>query len=309
MFRYVVRRLLQMILVFFGTTFIVYALMFAGSSDPIQALAGERPISPALRTTLTEQYHLNDPFVVQYLRYMGNLLRGDFGTQISGRSIAQILEQAWPYTLRLAAVALFVVIFIGITAGVVAGIRRGGIFDNSTLVITLVIIGIPTFVLGFNLQYLFGVKWKIAPISVVNSDAGISAYILPGIILGALALATAVRLTRTSIAENLRSDYVRTAKAKGLPRRRVVGVHVLRNSLIPVITFLGITVGDLMSGAVVTEKIFNIPGIGFQLYQGIRIQDGPTVVSIVSILVIIYLIANLVVDILYAVLDPRIRYE
>ena len=308
MFRYVVRRLLQMILVFFGTTFIVYALMFAGSSDPIQALAGERPVSPQLRATLTAQYHLDDPFVVQYLRYMGNLLRGDFGTQISGRSISLILQQAWPYTLRLAAVALFVVVVFGLTAGVVAGIRRGGIFDNSTLVITLVIIGIPSFVLGFNLQYLFGVKWKIAPISV-TSTSGISAYILPGIILGSLALATAVRLTRTSIAENLRADYVRTAKAKGLPRRRVVGVHVLRNSLIPVVTFLGITIGDLMSGAVVTEKIFNIPGVGFRLYQGILLQDGPTVVTIVSILVIIYLIASLVVDILYAVLDPRIRYE
>lgn len=308
MFRYVVRRLLQMILVFFGTTFIVYALMFAGSSDPIQALAGERPVGPQLRATLTAQYHLNDPFIVQYLRYMGNLLRGDFGTQISGRSIATILEQAWPYTLRLAAVALVVVVVFGITAGVVAGIRRGGIFDNSTLVVTLVIIGIPSFVLGFNLQYLLGVKWKIVPVTV-NAQAGLSAYILPGIILGALALATAVRLTRTSIAENLRADYVRTAKAKGLPRRRVVGVHVLRNSLIPVITFLGITIGDLMSGAVVTERIFNIPGVGFRLYQGILLQDGPTVVTIVSILVIIYLIANLVVDILYAVLDPRIRYE
>jgi oligopeptide transport system permease protein len=309
MFRYVVRRLLQMILVFFGTTFIVYALMFAGASDPIQALAGERPVSPQLRATLTAQYHLNDPFIVQYLRYMGNLLRGDFGTQISGRPISQILEQAWPYTLRLAAVAIVVVVVFGLSAGVVAGIRRGGIFDNSTLIITLVIIGIPTFVLGFNLQYLFGVKWKIAPITVTSANAGITAYILPGIILGALALATALRLTRTSIAENLRADYVRTAKSKGLPRRRVVGVHVLRNSLIPVITFLGITIGDLMSGAVVTERIFNIPGVGFQLYQGIRIQDGPTVVAIVSILVIIYLVANLVVDILYAVLDPRIRYE
>jgi oligopeptide transport system permease protein len=308
MFRYIVRRLLQMVLVFIGTTFIVYALMFLGSSDPIQALVGDRPVSPQLRAALTQQYHLNDPFIVQYLRYMGNLLRGDFGTQISGRPISQLLEQAWPFTLRLAAVAFIVVVVFGIGAGLLAGMRRGGIFDNATLILTLVIIGIPVFVLGFNLQYLLGVKWRLVPVTV-NPEAGLGAYILPGIILGSLALATAIRLTRTSIVENLRSDYVRTANAKGLARRRVVGVHVLRNSLIPVITFLGITIGDLMAGAVVTERIFNIPGVGYQLYQGIHIQDGPTVVGIVSILVIIYLISNLVVDILYAVLDPRIRYE
>jgi peptide/nickel transport system permease protein/oligopeptide transport system permease protein len=297
-----------MVVVFFGTTFIVYGLMFAGSSDPIQALAGEKPISSQVRARLTAEYHLNDPFVIQYLRYMGKLLHGDFGTQISGRSIAAILTQAWPYTLRLAALSIAVVIVFGLAAGVIAGIRRNGIFDNTTLVLTLIIIGVPVFVLGFNLQYLLGVQWKLVPVTV-NPQAGLTAYLLPAVILGALSLATAIRLTRTSITENLRADYVRTAKSKGLRGRRIVGVHVLRNSLIPVITFLGVEIGNMMSGAVVTERIFNIPGIGYQLFQGIRIQDGPTVVAIVSILVIIYLISNLIVDVLYAVLDPRIRYE
>ncbi|HEY2674217.1 MAG TPA: ABC transporter permease [Rugosimonospora sp.] len=308
MLRYIVRRLLQMILVFVGTTFVVYALMFAAASDPIQALVGERPVSPALRASLTARYHLNDPFIVQYLRYLGNLLRGDLGTQISGRPISQLMGQAWPYTLRLSALALLVVIVVGIGAGLVSGMRRGGIFDHGTLILTLVLIGIPVFVLGFNLQYLLGVKWKVLPVTV-GPDAGLTAYLLPAFILASVALATAVRLTRTSIMENLRSDYVRTANAKGLPRRRVVGVHVLRNSLIPVVTFIGITIGELMAGAVVTERIFNIPGIGYQLYQGIHLQDGPTVVGIVSVLVIVYLISSLVVDLLYAVLDPRIRYE
>jgi peptide/nickel transport system permease protein/oligopeptide transport system permease protein len=297
-----------MILVFFGTTLIVYTLMFAEASDPIQALVGDKPVSPQLRTALTQQYHLNDPFIVQYLRYMGNLLRGDLGTQISGRPISQLLAQAWPYTLRLAGMALLVVIVLGIGAGVIAGMRRGGIFDHATLGLTMVIIGIPVFVLGFNLQYLLGVKWKIVPVTVNRTD-GLVSYVLPAFVLGSVALATAVRLTRTSVAENLRSDYVRTANAKGLPRWRVIGVHVLRNSLIPVVTFIGITVGDLMATAVVTERIFNIPGVGYQLYQGIHLQDGPTVVGIVSLLVIVYLLSNLVVDLLYAVLDPRIRYE
>jgi len=307
MFRYIVRRLLQLVLVFFGTTFVVYGLMFAGTSDPIQALAGERPVSDQVRAALTARYHLDDPFLVRYLRYMGGLLRGDLGTQLNGRSIAGILDQAWPYTLRLGLLALAFVVVFGLGAGVVAGIRRGGVFDTATLLLTLVVIGVPSFVLGFNLQYLLGVRWKLVPVTV-GRTSGLSAYLLPAAILGALALATAVRLTRTSVAENLRADYVRTARAKGQPARRVVGVHVLRNSLIPVVTFLGVATGDLMSGAVVTESIFNIPGVGFQLRQGIRLQDGPTVVTIVSLLVIIYLLSNLVVDVLYAVLDPRIRY-
>jgi peptide/nickel transport system permease protein/oligopeptide transport system permease protein len=308
MFRFIVRRLLQMILVFVGTTFVVYALMFAAANDPIQALVGERPVSPQLRADLTARYHLDDPFIVQYLRYMGNLLRGNLGTQISGRPISQLMAQAWPYTLRLSALALLIVLVIGIGAGLLSAVRKGGVFDHAALILTLVIIGIPAFVLGFNLQYLLGVKWRVVPVTV-GPDSGATAYLLPAAILASVALATAVRLTRTSILENLRSDYVRTANAKGLPRRRVIGVHVLRNSLIPVITFLGVTIGELMAGAVVTERIFNIPGIGYQLYQGIHLQDGPTVVSLVSVLVIVYLVSSLVVDLVYAVLDPRIRYE
>lgn len=307
MFRYIVRRLLQMVLVFFGTTLIVYWLMFAGASDPIQALVGERPVSAQVRAQLEARYHLNDPFIVQYGKYMGNLLHGDLGTQITGRPISEILASAWPYTIKLTLLSIGFVIVFGLVAGVIAGIRRGGVFDTSTLVLTLVVIGIPTFVTGFVAQYLFGVQWHIFPVTSQSQD--LHSLLLPALVLGALSLATAIRLTRTSIAENLRADYVRTAKAKGLPGRRVVGVHVLRNSLIPVVTFLGVEIGNLMSGAVVTERIFNIPGVGYQLYQGIRIQDGPTVVAIVSILVIIYLVANLIVDVLYGVLDPRIRYE
>ncbi|GAA5178386.1 ABC transporter permease [Rugosimonospora acidiphila] len=306
MFRFIVRRVLQMILVFVATTFIVYALMFAAANDPVQALVGDRPVSPQLRAALTARYHLDDPFIVQYLRYLRELLHGDLGTQLSGRPVAGLLAQAWPYTLRLSALALLVIVVFGIGAGLVSGVRRGGVFDHATLILTLVIIGIPAFVLGFNLQYLFGVKWRVLPVTV-GPDAGLTAYLLPAVILGSVALATAARLTRTAVVESLRADYVRTVTAIGLPRRRVIGVHVLRNSLIPVVTFLGVTIGELMAGSVVTERIFNIPGVGYQLYQGIHLQDGPTVAGIVSILVVVYLVCNLIVDLLYAALDPRIR--
>jgi oligopeptide transport system permease protein len=286
----------------------VYWLMFAGSSDPVQALVGERPVSAAVRAQLAQKYHLGDPFIVQYAKYMGGLLRGDLGTQMTGRPISEILASAWPYTIQLALMSITIVIVFGLTAGVIAGLRRGGVFDTATLVLTLMVIGVPVFVLGFVGQYLFGVQWHVFPVTV-SSDASPTSMLLPAVVLGALSLATAIRLTRTSVAENLRADYVRTARAKGLPGRRVVGVHVLRNSLIPIVTFLGVELGNLMAGAIVTERIFNVPGVGYQLYQGIHIQDGPTVVAIVSILVIIYLLANLIVDVLYGVLDPRIRYE
>jgi peptide/nickel transport system permease protein/oligopeptide transport system permease protein len=239
---------------------------------------------------------------------MRGLLGGDLGRTLAGRPIADLLAESWPRTIQLGLLALTFVVVIGVPAGVLAGLRRGGVFDHLTLALTLVVIGIPVFVLGTVLQTVFAVQlgWfrpSYAP------ELGLATYILPAIVLGSLSLATALRLTRTAVAENLRADYVRTARAKGLARRRVVGVHVLRNSLIPVVTFLGVELGSLMSGAIVTEGIFNIPGVGGRLFQGIRLEDGPLVVTIVSLLVIIYLLSNLVVDVFYAVLDPRIRHE
>ncbi|GHJ05880.1 peptide ABC transporter [Micromonospora humidisoli] len=312
MFRFVLRRLLQMVLAFFGTTLIVYALMFAGQGDPIQALAGERPVTPAQRAYLTEKFHLDRTgvggFLYRYLDYLKNLLQGDLGQSLTGRSIGDILAAAWPVTVKLALIAMAVTILFGVTAGVLAGIRRASLFDNATLVLTLLVLGIPTIVLAPLAQYLLGVRWPVFP-PTAGADPDLWALLLPGIVLGSLSLATALRLTRTSVAENLRADYVRTARSKGLARRRIIGVHVLRNSLIPVITFLGVELGNLMSGAIITEGVFNIPGVGFNLFRGIRTEDGPLVVGIVSVLVVVYLVANLVVDVLYAVLDPRIRYE
>jgi oligopeptide transport system permease protein len=308
MYRYLVRRLLQMVLTFFGATLVVYALMFGNQDDPIQALAGERPVSDVVRQQLTERYHLNEPFWVQYAYYMRGLLTGDFGTSLTGRNIGEMMLDAWPATLKLALLAVVFSALTGIIAGVIAGIRRASIFDNTTLVLTLVIIAVPIIVLAPLLQFTMGVNLRWFPVTV-SADSGLYAYVLPAFVLGSGSLAVTLRLTRTSIAENLRSDYVRTAKAKGLRPRRVVGVHVLRNSLIPVITSIGIDIGTLMGGAIITESWFNIPGVGFNLFRGIRTEDGPLVVGFVSVLTIIYLITSLVVDLLYAVLDPRIRYD
>lgn len=307
MIGYLVRRLLVMVPVFFGATLLIYAMVFLLPGDPIAVLGGDRALSPAVAAQLREQYHLDDPFWLQYLRYLGGILRGDLGESFSGLPVSEVLAQAFPVTIRLALIALAVEAVLGVGFGVVAGLRRGGLFDGAVLLASLVLIAVPIFVLGFVAQFVFGVKLGLAPVTV-GDQASWRRLLLPGVVLGSVSFAYVVRLTRSAVSENAGADYVRTATAKGLSRHRVVTVHILRNSLIPVVTFLGADLGALMGGAIVTEGIFNIHGIGGALYQAVVRQESATVVSIVTVLVVVYLLANLFVDLLYAVLDPRIRY-
>lgn len=306
--RYVLRRLLQLIPVFFGTTFLIYYLVWAVPGDPFAGKCGERPCPQSYVTFMTEKFNLDKPVIVQYGTYMKNLLQGDFGQTFGGREIGDLISAAYPNTIKLAIVALVIEAVIGLLAGVLTGLRRNGFLDNLVLVSTLFLIALPIFVLGFLLQKWLGVDLGIVKPTVSNPPS-FGELIMPGFVLGSASMAYIARLARTSIAENRRSDYVRTAIAKGLPMKRVVGVHLLRNSLIPVVTFLGTDLGALMGGAIVTEGIFNINGIGREVYRAIVTKEGATVVSIVVILVLVYLLSNLLVDLLYAALDPRIRYE
>jgi oligopeptide transport system permease protein len=306
--RYVLRRLLQLIPVFFGTTFFIYVLVWAVPGDPFAGKCGQRRCPDSYVQFMTAKYHLDQSVFVQYYHYMLNLLRGDFGQTFGGLEIRHLIAQEYPNTIKLAIVALVIEAIIGLGAGVLTGLRRNGFLDNLVLVSTLFLIALPVFVTGFVLQYVFGVQWGIVRPTVSNGTP-FNELIIPGFVLGSLSLAYIARLARTSIAENRRADYVRTAIAKGLPIRRVVGVHLLRNSLIPVVTYLGTDLGALMGGAIITEAIFGINGIGRQVYRAIITKEGATVVGIIVILVMIYLLMNLIVDILYAVLDPRIRYE
>lgn len=305
--RYLIRRVLQFIPVFFGATFLIFFLVFMMPGDPIRALSGDKPLSPAVVDALRERYRLNDPFYVQYGVYITNVMQGDFGTDFRGRPVADIMKQRLPVTIKLGLLAFFFEVVIGLIAGVLAGVRKGKFFDNLVLVSTLVVIAIPVFVLGFMAQIVFGVKLGWFPISGYRD--GLHSLLLPAIVLGSLSLAYIARLTRTSLVENLRADYVRTAKAKGLSNRRVIGLHALRNSMIPVVTFLAVDLGGLMGGAIITETIFNLPGLGRAVFEAIQQQEGTVVVGIATFLVIVYMVANLLVDVLYGVLDPRIRYE
>ncbi|WP_055590881.1 ABC transporter permease [Peterkaempfera griseoplana] len=304
--RYVIRRLLQMIPVFIGTTLLIFIMVYA-LGDPVSALFGDRAPDPATAAQIRHDLHLDEPLWKQYLLYMAGIFTGNFGTAFNGQPVTELMRTAFPITVRLTIVAILIEAVFGVLLGVVSGLRRRGWVDTAVLVLTLVVVSVPTFVTGYLLQLLLGVRWGVAP-ATVSAEAPFNELIVPGLVLAAVSLAYVTRLTRTTVAENARADYVRTAVAKGLPRHRVVGRHLLRNSLIPVVTFLGTDIGALMGGALVTERIFNIHGVGYQLYQGILRQNSPTVVGFVTILVIIFLIANLLVDLLYAVLDPRIRY-
>ncbi|MER7419852.1 ABC transporter permease [Micromonospora peucetia] len=306
--RYLLRRLLQLVPVFIGTTFLLYWLVWKVPGDPFAGKCGERPCPDSFVNMMKDKFKLDEPLIVQYGNYMKNLFQGDFGQTWGGRDIGDIIATSYPNTLKLALVALAIEALIGLTAGVLTGLRRNGFLDNLVLVSSLFLIALPIFVIGFVAQWLLGVQLHIVEPTVSN-EMRLSELIVPGFVLGSASMAYIARLARTSIAENRRADYVRTAIAKGLPMRRVVGVHLLRNSLIPVVTLLGTDLGALMGGAIVTEGIFRINGIGQQVYRAIVTKESATVVSIVVVLVVVYLLMNLLVDLLYAALDPRIRYE
>jgi len=305
--KYIVRRLLQMIPVLLGATLLIYYLNFSLPGDPTAGRCGERPCSAAYVAWFRNYYNLDKPFLVQYVLYLGKLLHGDLGTNFYGNSVLHELAIRYPTTIKLAVIALLFEAIVGVAAGILAGIRKGKFIDNLVIVSTLVFISVPVFVVGSLSQYLFGIKLNWFP--ATSGGGSLKQLILPGLVLGSLSVAYAARLTRTSLVENLRADYVRTAKAKGLSNARAVGIHALRNSLLPVVTYIGASFGVLMGGAIVTERIFNVNGIGNFIWRSISQRDGVSVVGAVTCLVLVYLVVNLIVDLLYGVLDPRISHD
>lgn len=304
---YILKRLLQVIPVFLGATLLIFFLVFAMPGDPIAALFGDKQPNPRVLETLRAQYHLDEPFFVQYFYYLAGIFKGDMGVTFSGQSVNDVLGRTLPVTGRLAVLSIGIEFLISIVIGSLSGLRKGKLFDNTSLVVALIFLSIPIFVLGFLAQYVLAIKfgWFKA---TVGSDNGWFGLLLPAIVLGLSMYAVSMRLMRGSVIETLNQDWVRTAYGKGLPRRRVIPVHVLRNSLIPVITNSATNFGVLLVGATVTEAIFNVPGVGNTLFKAIIKHEGPTIVSFVTIFVILYVLVNLLVDLLYGLLDPRIRY-
>ncbi|MFT4211983.1 MAG: ABC transporter permease [Microbacterium sp.] len=307
MLAYILRRVLQLIPVFLGSTLLIYFLVFAMPGNPILALFGDKTPNQAVIDQLTAQYHLDQPFIVQYFYYILGIFQGNMGETFSGQSVNEVLARTLPVTGRLAVMAIGIEFVLSIIIGTLSALRKGKIFDNTSLVISLVFISLPIFVLCFLAQYFLAIQlgWFKPTVGSQNDWGDLW---LPAFVLGLSLYATSMRLMRGSVIDTLNQDWVRTAYSKGLPRHRVIPVHVLRNSLIPVITNSATNFGVLLVGATVTEGIFNIPGVGNTLFQATLKHEGPTIVSFVTVFVIIYVLVNLFVDLLYGLLDPRIRY-
>ncbi|MGO3148033.1 MAG: ABC transporter permease [Leucobacter sp.] len=307
MVRYIFFRVLQVVPVLLGTTFLIYFMVFAMPGDPVAAMFGDKQPSEALLERVRAQYNLDKPFFIQYLLYLKGIFVGDFGISFSGEPVSQILARTFPVTIKLAIMAIAISLLLSVVIGLFSGLRKGKLFDNINLIIGLLFLSVPIFVVAFIAQYGLGLKLSLFK-PTVGSGAPIIDLLLPAIVLGVSLYATSMRLTRSSVIDTLNQDFVRTAYAKGLSRGRVIPVHVLRNSLIPTITNTATDFGTLMVGATVTEGIFNVPGVGNVLFNAILKGENSTVVSFVTVMVLLYLGVNLFVDLLYAVLDPRIRY-
>jgi oligopeptide transport system permease protein len=305
--RYLIRRLLLVVPVLLGTILLVFGMVFLTPGDPISRLAGNKPLSPSTIATITQRYHLDQPFVIQFWDYVKALSHGDFGATFTGRDVSDIVKERFPVTLKLALGAFLIEVVLGLALAIVSAVKRRTWIDSSILVGTLATITIPTLVVGFLLQYVFGIKLGWLPVAGIQ--AGWQSYVLPALTLGVGLAAALGRLGRSDILDNMTGEHIRAANARGLPRRRVIGHHVLKNSLVPIVTIFGLDLAYLMGGAVITETIFNLPGLGQSLIIGVRTSNGPLVVGLVMLSAIIFVFTNLIVDLFCARIDPRISYE
>ncbi|KFI68600.1 ABC transporter permease [Bifidobacterium magnum] len=305
--KYLLRRILQMIPVVLGTTLLVYALVFALPGDPVKAMFGDKPVNEAVAAQIRAEYNLDKPFIIQYLLFLKNALTLNFGETFSGQPVISEIARAFPVTIKLALMAFCFEAIFGVVFGAISGLKKGKWYDSVILIVSLLLISVPTFVTGFVGQYVLGVQLRIFPVTA-GSNPGFFDLLMPAMVLGSVSMAYIIRLSRSEISTNIPQDYVRTARAKGMSNTSVTFRHILRNSMIPVVTYLGQDLGALMGGAMVTEQIFNIHGVGYLTYQSILKGEANMVVSIVTLLTLVFVVCNLVVDMLYAALDPRIRY-
>ncbi|HET8678556.1 MAG TPA: ABC transporter permease [bacterium] len=306
MWVYIAKRLLLAIPVIFGVAFVVFAMVRVIPGDPAQIIAGEtatREFVEALRKDLG----LDRPLLAQFVTYMGNLLRGDFGRSIRSKAPVTIeLQARIPNTITLTLAGLFVAVSVGVSAGIVSAIRPYSVLDTAVMLVALAGLSMPVFWSGLMLIVVFAVWLGWLPAVGTGTPVHL---ILPAVTLGMATAAIIARMTRSSMLEVLRSDYIRTARAKGLAEPSVINRHAFRNALIPVITVVGLQMGTLLSGAVLTESVFAWPGIGRLLVEGILTRDYPIVQAAVLVVALAFVLVNLVVDLLYAVVDPRIHYQ
>ncbi len=334
MLHYIGRRLLQLIPVLLGMTFVVFMIIRAIPGDPAQVILGQQATKDAIEA-LRAKLGLDNPWYVQYFDYLGNLLKGDLGESL--RTSTPVQEEIWPYlaaTFELSLFAIVIAVVIGVNAGIISAWFQNSWFDYTAMILALVGVSMPIFWLGLMMQYVFGIELGILPTSgreEVRSpiDPITNLYVLdtilqgrfdqlsvvlkhlimPGLALATIPMAIIARMTRSSMLEVMRSDYVRTARAKGQKMFWVVYKHALKNAIIPVLTIIGLQMGLLLGGAILTESIFAWPGIGRYIYEAINFRDYPVIQSGILVVAFIFVMINLLIDILYSLIDPRIKYD
>ncbi|HZH59663.1 MAG TPA: ABC transporter permease [Metabacillus sp.] len=334
MLSYTIRRLFSLIPVLFGMTLVVFAIIRAIPGDPAQVILGQKATKEAI-ATLTKELGLDKPWYIQYVDYLQDLFTGDFGTSL--RTRGPINEEIWPYlaaTIELTLVAMIIAIFIGVNAGIISAWFSNSWFDYLAMILALIGVSLPIFWLGLMEQWVFSIELGWLPSTGredVRNPVGaitniymvdtilqgrtdqfvqvIQHLILPSLALATIPMAIIARMTRSTMLEVMKSDYIRTAKAKGLNMFWVVYKHALKNAIIPVLTVIGLQTGLLLGGAILTETIFGWPGIGRYLYDAISYRDYPVIQSGILMIAAIFVFINLVVDLLYAIIDPRIKYH
>lgn len=306
MYKYIIRRLLMLIPVMVGVSLVVFTIMYFTPGDPAKLLLGEKaPVEEV--EALREQMGLNKPFAVQYFNFVKNALRGDLGRSlVSKQQVFDELYARFPATLRLAAAAVFIAVAMGIPIGIISATKQYSLFDTMSMIFALVGVSMPNFWQGMMMILVFSITFRILPSGGYGTFLHL---IMPALTIGTSSAAIITRMTRSSMLEVVRQDYIRTARAKGLSENIVINRHALKNALIPIVTVIGLQFGFLLGGAVLTESIFSWPGVGRFMVDAIRQKDYPVVQGGVLLMALAFSIVNLAVDILYAYIDPRIKAQ
>lgn len=306
MHKYIFKRVLMMIPVLLGISFVIYALMSISPGDPARMILGENADLAAVEA-LRDEMGLNDPFLIQYGRHMLNMLKGDLGTSwIFNIPVFDQIIARMPSTVALAIGSTFVMLLLGLPTGIISAVKKYTWVDSVTLMISLLLTSMPVFWLGLMMQLVFSLNLHLLPAQGVDT---LKHYILPCVTLGAGMMANLIRMTRSSVLEVTKQDYIRTARAKGCKEGVVVRRHILRNAMLPVITIVGLQFGSLLGGTMIIESVFAMPGLGSLVIQAVRQKDTPLVVAAVMFVAFMGGIINLIVDILYAYVDPRIKSQ
>lgn len=307
MTKYILKRLLILIPTLLGVSFIVFLLLYLSPGDAALAVAGPDATKEAV-DAIRESLGLNRPFIVQYGSYLKNLIfHFDLGTSYqSGKSVSEALLRVFPTTMKLAGGSLVIAIVFGITFGIIAALKKNTIVDSIITTVGMIGLAMPIFWSGLLLIIIFSTKLRVFPASGFSS---IKHMILPWIALGFQSSAVIMRITRSAMLDVLDKDYIRTSKAKGLKKSKIIFVHALKNAMIPVITTIGLQAGGLLGGSILTETIFSIPGIGRLMVESIKTRDYPTILGAIMLIAIVYSLISIVVDILYGFINPRIKSE